>query len=386
MKFLSLFSGIGAPESALKNIGINYDLVGFSEIDKFAIKSYCEIHGVDNSLSLGDITKIDLDKLPKDIDLITHGSPCFLKGERVNTISGFKNIEDVRIGDIVKSHDGTYNKVIKTMINKNEDIYDIKCSAIHNINCTGNHPFYILRNGKKQWIRANELTDNDFMIIPINKENKCIEWKGSELFYNRHTETSNKLPLNDFRFWYIVGRFIGDGWVTRRKDRNNNISGIKIRCDKKEKDEMINKFGDIFNYCIVEDKTTYKFQFYSKELGEFCSKFGFGAINKHIPQDILDLSEDKLIHLLNGIVDSDGYVNKNGKTKITSISRNLVYNIGELVLKVFKIPYKVYKCKRPSKSIIEGRIVNQHDTYEVSWYSNYNKKLTLLMKIICIQK
>ena len=48
MKFLSLFSGIGAPESALKNIGINYDLVGFSEIDKFAIKSYCAIHGVDN--------------------------------------------------------------------------------------------------------------------------------------------------------------------------------------------------------------------------------------------------------------------------------------------------------------------------------------------------
>lgn len=76
MNYLSLFSGIGAPESALKNIGINYNLVGFSEIDKYAIKSYCEIHGVDESLNLGDITKIDLDKLPKDIDLITHGSPC----------------------------------------------------------------------------------------------------------------------------------------------------------------------------------------------------------------------------------------------------------------------------------------------------------------------
>ena len=69
MNYLSLFSGIGAPESALKNIGINYNLVGFSEVDKYAVKSYCEIHGVDESLNLGDITKIDLDKLPKDIDL-----------------------------------------------------------------------------------------------------------------------------------------------------------------------------------------------------------------------------------------------------------------------------------------------------------------------------
>lgn len=76
MNYLSLFSGIGAPESALKNIGINYNLVGFSEVDKYAVKSYCEIHGVDESLNLGDITKIDLDKLPKDIDLITGGFPC----------------------------------------------------------------------------------------------------------------------------------------------------------------------------------------------------------------------------------------------------------------------------------------------------------------------
>lgn len=76
IKLLSLFSGIGAPEQALKNIGIDFDLVGFSEIDKFAIKSYCAVHGANENLNLGDITKIDIQSLPKDIDLITHGSPC----------------------------------------------------------------------------------------------------------------------------------------------------------------------------------------------------------------------------------------------------------------------------------------------------------------------
>ena len=40
MKVLSLFSGIGAFEMALRNIGIEYELVGFSEIDKNARLSY----------------------------------------------------------------------------------------------------------------------------------------------------------------------------------------------------------------------------------------------------------------------------------------------------------------------------------------------------------
>ena len=76
MKLLSLFSGIGAFEKALDNLGVPFELVGFSEIDKYASASYCAIHGVDANKNLGDITKIDENKLPKDIDLVTYGFPC----------------------------------------------------------------------------------------------------------------------------------------------------------------------------------------------------------------------------------------------------------------------------------------------------------------------
>lgn len=75
LNVLSLFSGIGSPEKALTNIGVDYELVGFSEIDKYAIKSYCSIHSVEENLNLGDITKIDIDNL-LSFDLVTHGSPC----------------------------------------------------------------------------------------------------------------------------------------------------------------------------------------------------------------------------------------------------------------------------------------------------------------------
>lgn len=75
LKVLSLFSGIGAFEKALHNLGIDYELVAFSEIDKYAIKSFCVIHNIDESLNIGDISKVDKSSLP-DFDLLVGGSPC----------------------------------------------------------------------------------------------------------------------------------------------------------------------------------------------------------------------------------------------------------------------------------------------------------------------
>lgn len=76
MKVLSLFSGIGAFEKALDNLGVPYELAAYCEIDKYASRSYAAIHGVPESMNLGDITKVDEKALPKDLDLVTYGFPC----------------------------------------------------------------------------------------------------------------------------------------------------------------------------------------------------------------------------------------------------------------------------------------------------------------------
>lgn len=76
IKVVSLFSGIGAFEKALDVLGIKYYLVNYCEIDKYAAKSYAMVHGCDESMNLGDITKVDTSKLPNDIDLVTYGFPC----------------------------------------------------------------------------------------------------------------------------------------------------------------------------------------------------------------------------------------------------------------------------------------------------------------------
>ena len=75
-KIISLFSGIGAFERALDKLNVDYEVVNYCEIDKYASKSYSLIHNVPESKNLGDISKVDFDSLPKDIDLVTYGFPC----------------------------------------------------------------------------------------------------------------------------------------------------------------------------------------------------------------------------------------------------------------------------------------------------------------------
>ena len=76
LKIGTVCSGIGAPEKALQLLGIDYELAYFCEFDKYASTSYCAIHNESPEKNLGDLTKVDFDKLPKDLDLLVGGTPC----------------------------------------------------------------------------------------------------------------------------------------------------------------------------------------------------------------------------------------------------------------------------------------------------------------------
>ncbi len=69
--FIDLFAGIGGFKMALGNN--NGHCLGFSEINKDAINTYCDNFQIESSYNLGDITKIK--ELP-DHDLLTAGVPC----------------------------------------------------------------------------------------------------------------------------------------------------------------------------------------------------------------------------------------------------------------------------------------------------------------------
>jgi DNA (cytosine-5)-methyltransferase 1 len=72
IRLFEAFSGYGGASFALKKAKIDYQLIGWSDIKKAAIKCFERNHYGKN---YGDITQIDWESVP-DFDLITGGFPC----------------------------------------------------------------------------------------------------------------------------------------------------------------------------------------------------------------------------------------------------------------------------------------------------------------------
>jgi len=73
LKVGTTFSGIGAPEQALKNLGIPHVVKWACDIDKNAKETYMANHGCE--VWYDDIAKIDVEKL-EPVDLYIFGFPC----------------------------------------------------------------------------------------------------------------------------------------------------------------------------------------------------------------------------------------------------------------------------------------------------------------------
>src|SRR5699024_5122175 len=73
LRVFESFAGVGTQRMALERANIPHEVVGISEIDKFAIKSYEAIHKEIHNY--GDIAKIDPKELP-NFDLYTYSFPC----------------------------------------------------------------------------------------------------------------------------------------------------------------------------------------------------------------------------------------------------------------------------------------------------------------------
>tara|TARA_R110001599_G_scaffold342290_2_gene563925 strand:- start:939 stop:1973 length:1035 start_codon:yes stop_codon:yes gene_type:complete len=75
MNVLSLFDGMSCGRIALERAGIEVTNYFSSEVDKFAIQIANKNWPQDEKNRLGDVTKININDLPK-IDLLIGGSPC----------------------------------------------------------------------------------------------------------------------------------------------------------------------------------------------------------------------------------------------------------------------------------------------------------------------
>lgn len=174
MKLLSLFSGIGAFEKALENIGAEYELVNYCEIDKYASKAYSLIHHVDESKNLLDVTKVSAKDITKDIDLITYGFPCqdiSLNGKQKGFVDEKGNLtrsglffEAARIINDTRPKFAVAENVKALTTKKFSEEFGIVLQTLSDI---GYNSYYAVLNAKKFGIPQNR---ERVFIISIRKD------------------------------------------------------------------------------------------------------------------------------------------------------------------------------------------------------------------------
>ena len=75
LKVFTAFSGYDSQCLALKRLGIDFELIGWSEIDKYAIQAHDVLFPEYKGRNYGDISKIDWSDIP-DFDLLTYSFTC----------------------------------------------------------------------------------------------------------------------------------------------------------------------------------------------------------------------------------------------------------------------------------------------------------------------
>ena len=142
--------------------------------------------------------------------------PCLPAGNKVFFNNQWKNIEDVKIGDI-----NSYGSVIDTTVHFAEKIVEIEVDGLKTT-ATWNHPFLIKRNQDIVWINADQIKDGDFILTnnfvyntlkpyKLNKSSiweKNIKKQTKDILGMRKTKKGN-YALNTVLFGKnLTGRFL----------------------------------------------------------------------------------------------------------------------------------------------------------------------------------
>lgn len=316
LRVFEAFGGYGSQSLALQRLKNDYPqfdfkVVGYSDIEPAAIKAYMALHEGEGVENYGDICKIDWSQTP-DFDLFTYSFPCTPAGTFVKTFAGYRKIEDIQIGDLVLTHKNRYMMVTKTMSRNAPSIFDIKGVGCH-IRLTGEHPLFVLRDGKFQWVKAKELRLTDKLTYNIPQNETDVDIKENVL--------------------WLLGRYVADGWVNPHLYKS-----VEFGIGKEKEDGFKIHIPNGWDFKTTS-KSCIEYRIANGEFQQLCLEFGCGATKKKLPHWIFDLPIDKLSVFLDGYFSGDGHLREIKKTKVqmfSSASKELVLGIQLCLLKVHK--------------------------------------------------
>ena len=380
----------------------------------------------------------DLVKFAKENHIpVGPGRGCFLPDTKVLMADGRQvDIQDIKAGDYVVSHNGSVNKV------KNLFVYDIKENVltikakmpVFDLKLTADHKVLAIRHKmcnvksmkktickptclrycknklwkryKTEWIEASQLKKNNLLLYPKPK---------TTLQSKRHVFDLTDFHLNDTNFrydsrsvWYTIGTnniiqkkikrfikldsrmgrlfgyYVSEGWGrTGKREAMVGFGFSKAERDKHREVQRLLKeiFG--LDSKIIPHTSRYSCQVvgYSKIVAIFfemlCGKY---AKNKRIPKEIFYSSDKIKVEFLTGVFLGDGSNKEKMRVAYDTVSYGLASQIKMLlaslnIMSSIKLrKYKNSKWNNSYKLTISGKQLFYFNRFFKDFKANIKKQ------------
>jgi replicative DNA helicase len=254
--------------------------------------------------------------------------------EPLLTPKGWVKMGEIKLGDKVIGSDGKEQYVLGVYPQGVRPIYKVEFSDDTFVNCDEEHLWSVntlnMRTAKTRVKGKGVYKPNyGYKVVKTSDMMNDIKKRGR---YNYRLPVVSPVDFEKREVSidpYLLGLLLGDGSICD--------SGIRISTKDDELFDSIKYLDEhtSFNeYYRTETKSVKSINFKGeiKKRLEVYDLLNKKSNNKFIPKDYLYNSLDVRVSVLQGLMDTDGYIDKKGTVQFTTVSKQLCDDVRELVL------------------------------------------------------
>lgn len=285
---------------------------------------------------------------------------CLPLNSDIMTLTGYKKMKDIQFGDSLIDGLGKECKVIGIYPQGIQPVYKVTFSDRTSTLCSLDHIWRVgWYSNKQATVKWDDLTLKEIMKRGLKKKNNTSGWK-FRIPIPKINCWNNSVPIDP----YLLGVLLGDGDLGSSSNikvslyEKDIFNKIKIILNNLGYDLHLcdNNKSEIKDYSIVCSTETKGFINYINNLDIRCR-----SIEKHIPQEYLFTTFENRIKLLQGLFDTDGYIDSHNNFIFTTSSPKLSEDFAFLV-----------RSLGGTDTIVEKPSGYKHNGYYIQCHNHFN--------------
>jgi DNA polymerase-3 subunit gamma/tau len=285
---------------------------------------------------------------------------CLPLNSDIMTLTGYKKMKDIQLGDSLIDGLGKECKVIGIYPQGIQPVYKVTFSDRTSTLCSLDHIWRVgWYSNKQATVKWDDLTLKEIMKRGLEKKNNTSGWK-FRIPIPKINCWNNSVPIDP----YLLGVLLGDGDLGSSSNikvslyEKDIFNKIKIILNNLGYDLHLcdNNKSEIKDYSIVCSTETKGFINYINNLDIRCR-----SIEKHIPQEYLFTTFENRIKLLQGLFDTDGYIDSHNNFIFTTSSPKLSEDFAFLV-----------RSLGGTDTIVEKPSGYKHNGYYIQCHNHFN--------------